>query len=195
MIGSAPIRLQRPTPDFAKALVLDQEDASFTYAEVGQSQHWSPPAGFDTDIRTAVIASADRWDAAKKAISEWAMFHGHVCLWSDGPPTAGRHAVVSARFLGMWVSNVARVVYQIDEVDRFGFAYGTLPAHAEMGEERFLATRSAAGVTFEIRAFSRPRHPLAALVKSLVRRRQHRFALDAIRAMTQATDRLHNSAV
>ena len=123
------------------------------------------------------------------------MFHGHVNLWSDGPPTSGRHAVVSARFMGLWVSNVARVVYQIDEDDRFGFAYGTLPAHAEVGEERFLATRSAAGVTFEIRAFSRPRHPLAALVKPWVRRRQHRFAQDAIDAMTFATDRLHTSGV
>ena len=37
--------------------------------------------------------------------------------------------------------NAGRVVYLVDEdgpVPRFGFAYGTLPGHAESGEERFL---------------------------------------------------------
>ena len=31
-----------------------------------------------------------------------------------------------------------RVVYVVDERDRHGFAYGTLPGHAESGEELFL---------------------------------------------------------
>ena len=31
-----------------------------------------------------------------------------------------------------------RVVYVVDEPDRRGFAYGTLPGHAESGEERFV---------------------------------------------------------
>ena len=31
-----------------------------------------------------------------------------------------------------------RVVYVVDEPDRRGFAYGTLPGHAESGEELFL---------------------------------------------------------
>ena len=31
-----------------------------------------------------------------------------------------------------------RVVYVVDEPDRRGFAYGTLPGHAESGEELFM---------------------------------------------------------
>jgi uncharacterized protein (UPF0548 family) len=31
-----------------------------------------------------------------------------------------------------------RVVYVLDEPDRRGFGYGTLPGHAETGEERFV---------------------------------------------------------
>ncbi|WBU38937.1 DUF1990 family protein [Homoserinibacter sp. YIM 151385] len=51
----------------------------------------------------------------------------------------------------------ARVVYVVDEPDRKGFAYGTLPGHAEEGEEAFLVSRGGDGsVWVTIRAFSRP---------------------------------------
>jgi uncharacterized protein (UPF0548 family) len=43
-----------------------------------------------------------------------------------------------------------RVVYVVDEPDRRGFAYGTLPGHAESGEELFLVTYDPA--TEEVRA-------------------------------------------
>lgn len=35
-----------------------------------------------------------------------------------------------------------RVVYLIDESDRQGFAYGTLPGHPESGEETFVVQRT-----------------------------------------------------
>jgi len=48
-------------------------------------------------------------------------------------------------------------VYVIDEtvpVRRFGFAYGTLPAHVEQGEERFSVELHADGaVWYDLRAF------------------------------------------
>ena len=56
----------------------------------------------------------------------------------------GIHALVEfdllARALGLWVLNACRIVYVIEEdgpLRRFAFAYGTLPEHAESGEERF----------------------------------------------------------
>jgi uncharacterized protein (UPF0548 family) len=50
-----------------------------------------------------------------------------------------------------------RVVYLIEEPDRHGFAYGTLPGHPEAGEELFLLERGDDGsASFTIRAFSRP---------------------------------------
>ncbi|WP_327682770.1 DUF1990 family protein [Kitasatospora sp. NBC_00458] len=49
-----------------------------------------------------------------------------------------------------------RVVWTVDEPDRIGFAYGTLPGHPECGEESFLVSMDAAGeVWFEVTAFSR----------------------------------------
>ncbi|MFD0273083.1 DUF1990 family protein [Kitasatospora sp. NPDC127111] len=49
-----------------------------------------------------------------------------------------------------------RVVWTVDEPDRIGFAYGTLPGHPECGEEAFLVSMDAAGeVWFEVTAFAR----------------------------------------
>ena len=71
---------------------------------------------------------------------------------------------------------------------RFGFAYGTLPGHAESGEERFLVEwdRADDAVWYDILAFSRPRHPLARLGYPLTRRTQRRFARDSAAAIRQA---------
>ena len=50
-----------------------------------------------------------------------------------------------------------RVVYVINEPNRIGFAYGTLPGHPVAGEELFLVQRDDLGrVTFTLSAFSRP---------------------------------------
>jgi uncharacterized protein (UPF0548 family) len=50
-----------------------------------------------------------------------------------------------------------RVVYVVDEPDRRGFAYGTLPGHAESGEERFVVRYDPTTdeVHGEVTAFSR----------------------------------------
>ncbi|MDP9026471.1 MAG: DUF1990 domain-containing protein [Actinomycetota bacterium] len=58
----------------------------------------------------------------------------------------------------LWPARIpARVVYVIDEPDRKGFAYGTLPGHPERGEEAFVVERRADdSVWLVIRAFSRP---------------------------------------
>jgi uncharacterized protein (UPF0548 family) len=60
--------------------------------------------------------------------------------------------------VGPWgVRSPARVVYVIDEPNRKGFAYGTLPGHPESGEEAFVVDQSADGsVWLTITAFSRP---------------------------------------
>lgn len=48
------------------------------------------------------------------------------------------------------------VVRVVDEPSRRGFAYGTLPGHAEGGEELFIISRDDTDqVAFEITAFSR----------------------------------------
>jgi uncharacterized protein (UPF0548 family) len=73
---------------------------------------------------------------------------------------------VRAYHCGFWSLNPARIVYLVEEmgdVKRFGFGYGTLPGHAERGEERFRVewNREDGCVYYDAFAFSRPKHPLA----------------------------------
>ena len=76
----------------------------------------------------------------------------------------------------------------MEEEDKFGFTYGTLPDHAESGEERFLAEwdRATGWVWYDILAFSRPRHLLTRLGYPWTRGVQRRFARDSAAAMVRA---------
>ncbi len=78
-----------------------------------------------------------------------------------------------------------RVVYVIDEPNRRGFAYGSLPGHAVRGEEMFAVRYDPAddSVYSEVAAFSRPAtwwsklgDPILALSQRVVTRRY----LDAV---------------
>ena len=96
-----------------------------------------------------------------------------------------------ARLFGLWWLNACRIVYVVDEpgpVQRYGFAYGTLPEHAESGEERFTVEwhQADAAVWYDILAFSRPQQLLARLGYPLARRLQKRFARDSAAAMQRA---------
>jgi len=79
------------------------------------------------------------------------------------------------------------VVYVVDEPDRRGFAYGTLPGHPESGEEAFLIERRADGsVWLRIRAFSRPAHPLLWLGYPVLRAFQEVYTRRYERALVPA---------
>jgi uncharacterized protein (UPF0548 family) len=110
--------------------------------------------------------------------------------WPDAPIRVGSTVAVVARHYGFWSLNASRVVYVVDDrgaQPRFGFAYGTLPEHAETGEERFTVELRPADETvwYEIYAFSRP-NGLARVGYPFSRRLQKRFARDSKEAMRRA---------
>jgi len=77
----------------------------------------------------------------------------------------------------------------MDEPQRFGFAYGTLPGHIERGEERFLLEMSDDdSVWYDILAFSQPRHLLTKIGYPFVRRMQKRFGRESAAAMVRAVN-------
>lgn len=90
--------------------------------------------------------------------------------------------------------NACRIVYVVDvvggadNVRRCGFAYGTLPDHGAVGEERFMVEWRPAddSVWYDLYALSRPGHPLARLGYPLARGLQRRFARASKRAMVAA---------
>jgi uncharacterized protein (UPF0548 family) len=76
-------------------------------------------------------------------------------------------------------------VYVIDEPNRKGFAYGTLPGHPESGEEAFVVERGDDGtVGLDVRAFSRPCSNLAKLAGPLGQLAQRRMTDRYVRSLT-----------
>jgi uncharacterized protein (UPF0548 family) len=91
--------------------------------------------------------------------------------------------------LGLWCLCSARIVYVVDEPNRFGFAYGTLPGHVESGEERSLVERTEDGTAwYDVRAFSRPRHVLTRIGYPVVRWLQKRFVRESAAVMQRAVE-------
>ena len=112
--------------------------------------------------------------------------------WSpETPIQTGEVVAVIAMNLGLWWLNACRIVYVVDEtgpIQRYGFAYGTLPDHAEKGEERFLVEwdRASGEVWYDILAFSRPHLLLTWLGYPYIRRVQKRFGRESAAAMLKA---------
>jgi len=168
-----------------------QYDESFSYQEVGATRERAPN-GFTVDRSRIQLGSGEAaFKRAKAAIREWKMFAMpwiQLC-WPDAPIEIGSTVGVLVSHFGFWSLNPARIVYTIDEIgdpQRFGFAYGTLTGHAEIGEERFTVEfRRDQTVWYEIYAFSRP-HRVARCAYPLSRGLQRRFARDSMSAMRRS---------
>ncbi len=159
--------LTKPAGRQCTAFIEAEKNKPFSYAETGRTASPEPVAGYDNDFNSIILGKGEVvWEAAKSAVRNWKMFPGGWTFIYPGetPLREGEVVAMAARVLGLWWLNSCRIVYVIDEERRFGFAYGTLPGHAEKGEELFLVERAENGVIrYSMRAFSRPRHWLARL--------------------------------
>jgi uncharacterized protein (UPF0548 family) len=182
-----------PSTAEVRKFLASQMGAPLTYSTVGATATGDYPSGFDVDHRRTEIGLGDDcFRRACEAIRNWRQFDlGWVrATPTDTPLAAEALVAVSAKFGGVCTTNAARIVYVVDEPQRFGFAYGTLPRHVEQGEERFLVELVDGRVYYDILAFSRPRHLLARLGYPLMRRLQKRFGRDSAAAMRRAVGSL-----
>jgi uncharacterized protein (UPF0548 family) len=187
------LSLRKPYAERLRGFLAAQSKLGLTYPAVGATAS-VPPAGYVVDrTRIKLGEGAGAFAAARAALGRWEQFRlGWVEAWpAETPIQAGQVVAVVARLLGLWWLNACRIVYTVDEegpVRRYGFAYGTLPGHAESGEERFAVEwREADGaVWYDILAFSRPRQLPARLGYPLARRLQKRFARGSAAAMQRA---------
>ena len=184
----AVLSLIRPNHSRVEAVATRQATEPFSYTEVGGTRE-SLPSGFHIDHQTRQLGQGQRlFKAGVDALRRWSQFDlGWVWpLRRDVPIEAGQSFTFLSRSFGVWSINVCRVVYVIDEADeagaRFGFAYGTVGAHAVRGEERFLLTwdRATDAVDFEILKFSTPAHLLLTLLGPITRAVQMRFTREAL---------------
>jgi uncharacterized protein (UPF0548 family) len=182
--------LRKPTPETIGAFLAAQVQLNFTYSAVGATAA-VPPTGYNVDHTRIKLGEGTRiFTAGKAALERWKQFSlGWVEAWPpDTEIQAGQVVAVIARVFGLWWLNACRIVYivSVDEpVRRFGFAYGTLPEHAESGEERFTVEWHVSDDTvwYDILTFSRPQQFLARLGYPFARRLQKRFARDSTAAM------------
>ncbi|QCQ90995.1 DUF1990 family protein [Rhodococcus sp. SGAir0479] len=148
-----------------------------TYSEVGATAG-ELPAGY-RHLRESLRLGRgeDTFLAASDALMHWQV-HRRAGLRVDAEsPTVKVGTTVVLRWFGFTIP--CRVVYVIDEPNRRGFAYGTLPGHPESGEERFCVERDDDGeVRAVITTFSRPGRwytrlgdPVARVVQTLMTRR------------------------
>ena len=126
-----------------------------TYAEVGATAR-PLPAGYHHVQKAAPIGRGrHRFEEAADEGMRWGMLRGAGLRVEATSEVAAVGSEVLVH-LGP-VRAPCRVVYVVDEPGRRGFAYGTLPGHAESGEERFVVRYDPATdvVYAEVVAFSR----------------------------------------
>ncbi|HEY3830985.1 MAG TPA: DUF1990 domain-containing protein [Acidimicrobiia bacterium] len=179
----------RPADRTALTTTLEScRDAPLTYGPVGSSLGEHTPKGLHRRVWSVCLDSG-AFDRAADSILTWAVHRGSgLSVATDGPMQVGTNVVMNAPLPLGFVDITCRIVVVIDEPDRRGFAYGTLPVHPETGEEVFLAVRDDEGVRFDVRAVSAPRHPLARLAPPLADRLQHTAVRRYLTTMTKLTE-------
>jgi len=185
--------LSYPTDAQLDSILSFESNRNFTYSCIGATVLDERPIGFDLDNNRAVLGHGDKiFVAACAALRDWQQFPPNWArIYPESAPLlTNQTIIVIIRGLGLWWINSARIVYVVDEFGpprRFGFAYGTLPAHVECGEERFMIEMSADGtVSYSLRAVSKPRLLLTRIGYPIVRRLQKRFVRDSQAAMLAA---------
>jgi len=154
------------------------------------------PAGFNADLASGVVGQGrPAFERAKLALAEWRHYEmGWVELFPRSASVdPGNVVAVLVHHLGFWSLNGCLVVYGIGDMQseiNFGFAYGTLTNHAEMGEEIFevLLEPESERVIYKIQAVSKPRAALARIGYPITRVFQERFRKDSIRALRRAIE-------
>ena len=191
--------LSLPSAEAIRTIVERQASAPFSYPDVGATRAGATlPSGYNIDrYRVRLGAGEPAFDRAKAAVAGWRMFEqSWIRIYPENAPIRSGSvvAVVPAHF-GFYSVNLCRIVYAVDStgsLSTYGFAYGTLPAHAESGEERFTVhwDRSDDSVWYEILAVSRPRALAARIGYPLSRALQRRFGRTSLASMTAAVNSL-----
>lgn len=130
---------------------------------------------------SAIIGHGDQtWERAAREVLRWRVkTQSGFTVDHDGPVTASERVTVTARVFGIAIVEPVQVVDVVDEPDRVGFSYRTLPGHPVDGEEAFIVDRSGDEVRLTVRSLTRPAsaqpwlmfHPLLRIAQTVVRRR------------------------
>ena len=187
--------LRKPSPTEITSLLSRAQSLPHNYAPPLYTQFGSKqlqvPRGYVVDRhRTQIGQGAAAFEAAKAAMRQWRHFDlGWVRVANpEAQIQPGQIVIVEAHALGLWSLNCSRILYVIDEPERFGFGYGTTAQHVERGEERFLLEYHPASgaLYYDLLAVSKPAHWMAQLAYLYTRSRQRKFARESHQQMKNA---------
>ncbi len=183
--------LHRPNDEAIRELLSKEKHRPFSFSPAN-FQTAIFPAGSKIDHHRVRLGTGGRaFEQGAQAIQRWQMFNiGWLQLcWPHAPIEPGSTVGVLAHHFGFWSLNICRIVSVIQEDGRrYGFVYGTLPEHAERGEERFTVERRVDddSVWYDILAYSQPNQLLSKLGYPIARMLQKKFARDSMAAMIRS---------
>lgn len=138
------------------------------------------------------LGPPDRFPAAARGLRDWAAHTGAGGrVLGDGLIALDGTVVVVFHLGPFDVASPCRITEVVDEPDRWGFAYATLPGHSEEGKETFTIWRRPDGTVFELDVLWRPRDLLARLsgpVGLAVQGHVSRLYLDALESRVGQED-------
>lgn len=120
------------------------------------------------------------WERATHDVLRWRVKTASgFSVDAPGPVTAGDRVQVTARVLWVKIVEPVEVVDVVQDPDRVGFSYRTLPGHPVSGEESFIVHRVGDQVRLTIRSLTRPApqqpwrvlYPLLRVAQLVARRR------------------------
>lgn len=180
---AAMFSLRKPSPHRLQALLASWHDAPLSYTP-------PPGDGFIADEHAVRLGIGEKvYRSACEALDAWLMFPewAEVARLHPAGQQPGQVVAMVTRICGLWWMNPCRILCRTDSENTHGFVYGTLPEHAECGEEQFVIEKRPDGsVWYVIRAFSHPRHWMAWLAFPLARWWQCRFVRDSQQRMGEA---------
>lgn len=156
----------------------DLAGRAVTYSDVGATAADMPAGYRHVQAMRRIGHGRRRFEQAAESVLRYGMLRG-AGLRVDATTEVAQVGTDVLGRLGPFVAP-CRVVYVLDDANRRGFAYGSLPGHAVRGEELFAVRYdpSDGAVYAEVAAFSQPAtwwsrlgSPVLRLAQSLVTRR------------------------
>ena len=121
------LRLTKPSGDDLARLLANAKTADLSYPEVGATKDSSLPAGYRLDRYERQLGSdEDVFERVVEALRGWRAHTGAgvEVVPDDARVALGATVLLLIKTVGLWAVAPCRVVYVVDEMDRFGFAYG-----------------------------------------------------------------------
>ena len=183
------LRFGSTSSEELERILASSRDAEPTYEHVGSPldpTRWSGPSVLERcrDLGRARPA----FEAAREALRTWVAHKGiGASIHPQGQPVeAAATVLVVLRRGPLSVIAPNRIIGVLDEPDRFGFAYGSLPGHPERGEESFVVEHVGDGsVRAAIRVQARTGTLAAQAVAPMVRRMQSLAVDGYLRAIAE----------